>query len=1231
MHVLSSVSCFRLLHAAAAVGLCFCGVACVIAGEPVSSSSQQLLDALQLDEPFFDEGNRSREPGDERGTLEAWRNVTIDRLRAVDLSSFEFHAYQISSRQIRLADFLVGRLSEADYEKQDHGPDFLDQYGFRTAGNHNATIDWLATSPDAFIREKSQYGQFGFAVPLAAAFWQTGDPAYLRKWFAIAADFAQKQRQAVEALPPGKRRMDNAPWLIGALPCLHQGDRVIAMVRCLAVFAKSLPAATDGSKPDWGNVLRPVDAPADPAALAWISADELAAVVHSLAIDHPKLLLDFYYQPGAVPNQRFLGLTALLMLATVFPDMKGMDEVARKASDAVAEYLENGFHQDGGMLEQSLNYNVGQAEQCRQLGRLLRPNPPRWLPLLAQRLRDFDRLIVGISTPMRELPVVGNNTSNPPAAWTGEEVRSSWFSRKPGDTPQIDTTGLGFGSIAFPYSGFYAQRRDWGWDSPYLFMTNARPTRGHQSMDNLAIEVHAYGRPLLVRGGPPPYGLKFVAAERRADLPKIEEYFNEHSSYKLNTVIVDGHSQKRSAPLANAAYETPVDGRWHATAAFDIVDGTYSLGYGLRDDALAVDFSVSHQRRVIHVRELSCWVVTDTMISKDDRQHDFTQVWKFPPFRDANDGASNPTCGFTPEQVTSGDGSIRTLDPNGPNLWLYQFSGLPIAYSKHVGETDPYRGWYARYLGDLIPAVDMHATWRARGRSVVTTLLWPTPGGSPPPIKSFTGDRAAPAQDTSTFSVTLKDGATMALAESASGPRWLQAGGISILGETILVTRQGRSVRGLVLGCTEWTDGRYKIKPKEKDFEFVCRAEGGFDVVAPIGTPRGFRWDDGGRGIVPDYAETTKAAPVRTENGSTQAVKIAEVSFPETVRSKTTGHEVPVSGLCGVAWLGGDRYVAAPRQGGHLIAFRMPLDNGGNPRAILEAQAVPGGGPSRKTDVAFDTIQQRMLVVDDSPPAMHAIRLDDASASESLDIPAVQRAAREGKGLAAITTDPATGSVWVSNREALILDGLPAIGSLGTDVRLMELGAESKQDPTHTITTPKNEWLYQVDAAHEGRKLTPGDASSGVSAIAAIGDGRLLVLETSRAPTLPRFRNRLFLVDPRQTVVSGSRQTGRMTEGLQAVSKRLLWEQAGGTCLEGLCLGPTLGNGDRIIVAVGDNSSLGTPTSLVVLRWSPDDRRASLAWAGWWVAACAAACGTLVLWRVAARSPFQVSRGRRTN
>jgi hypothetical protein len=793
-----------------------------------------------------------------------WREMMINRIRAADLGAFEYHSYRISERQLRLAEMLVGRLSKSEYAAQPNGPDFIDLYGFHEAGESGAAIDWAATEKDAFIREKSEYGPFAFSIPLASAYWKTGDPAYMRRWFAIAGDFARNQRLAVEKIPPDRRRMENAPWVSGALPCLQQGGRVMAMVRCLAVFAKSLPAAGDGSKPDWADILRPVRAPAATAALEAIPVDDLAAVVRSLSIEHPRLLLDFYSRPAAPPNQRTQGLTALLTLAALFPEADGMQQVAREAGEAMTEYLANGFYPDGGMLEQSLNYNLVEVEQLRQLGRMLRGNPPPWLPLLADRLRGFDRLIVGISTPMRELPVVGNNTSNPPAAWKGEEVRLRWFHRRSSENPRIDTAGLRFASVAFPYSGFYAMRRDWAWDSPYLFMTNARPARGHKTMDNLAIEVHAYGRPLLVRGGPPPYGLKFLPEDRRGDAPKIEEYFDEQSSFKVNTVLVDGRSQARAGPSATVAYDDPVPGRWHASPAFDLVDGRYGLGYGSPANASAIDSSVAHVRRVVHVRELSCWVVSDAMLCPNDKEREFTEIWKFPPFRDASDGANAPICGFTPEQVVFGDGSIRTTDPSGPNLQLYQFTNLPVTYVKHVGETNPYRGWYARFIGDLVPAVDMYTTWRARGPSLVATLLWPTPGGAAPPVKSFNKGGVENAQDTAAFSAVLKNGDTLAYAESASGPRRLEAVGVRITGELLLVTRQGRAIRGLALGCSEWTDGRYTIRPTDPDFEFVCRTDGGFDVVSPIEVPRGFRWRDDGRGALPNYAAAppSKALPI---------------------------------------------------------------------------------------------------------------------------------------------------------------------------------------------------------------------------------------------------------------------------------------------------------------------------------------------------------------------------------
>jgi hypothetical protein len=902
-----------------------------------------------------------------------------------------------------------------------------------------------------------------------------------------------------------------------------------------------------------------------------------------------------------------------------------MNEIARKAGEAMTEYLAASFYADGGMLEQSLNYTVGQVERLREVGRMLRPNPPPWLPLLADRVRGFDRFLGGVATPLLELPIIGNNSSNPPAAWTADAVRTAWFERKRREGPKIDGNNMAFTSIAFPYSGYYVQRRDWQWDSPYLFFANARPARGHQSRDNLAIELHAYGRPLLVRGGSPPYGVKFLGEKRQADLDKIEEYLGEKSSLKLNTVVVDGYSQARLGKPADSAYETPVPGRWHATNAFDLVDGRYELGYGPPGDVEAVDQAVSHERRVIHVRDFGCWVLSDSMHAKDHKKHAYSQVWKLPPLRGSNDGHNAPVYGFAPEQVVCGDGSIRTLDPNGPNLWLYHFSNQKISYQKYCEATDPYRGWYARFIGDLIPAVDVHATWQATDRSVVTTLLWPTPGGAPPPIKSFVATGVEPAQDTSSFTATLKDGATLAFAESANGLRRLQAGGINILGEMILVTRQGRSVRGLVLGCTEWTDGRFRIRPEQPDFEFVGRADGGFDVVAPIEMPRGFRWTKTSKGVMPRYDESPASPATDAPTRPARAEALARLTMPDAVPD-VAGRSVSISGLCGVAWLGDDRYAAVPRTGEHIVTFRLPITAAGSAPAILEPRAVPIGGSRRRTDVAFDNVDQRLLVVDDVDPLVHAGRLDD-TAWVPLDVPAVQATAREGKGLSAITVDPDSHSVWIANREALPADGLPAIGRLGTVVRLSELTSQTAEGGAQRAMAAWRDVAYRVDPVHEGRRFTPGASSSGVTALAGIGDGRLLVLETSRAPVMPPFRNRIFVVDPRVSSGAAGIPGGELPAAAPPVGKSLVWEQSGGVCLEGVCVGPTLPTGERVIVAVGDNDPLGTPTTLVVLRWSPAGRRSPHLGIGWQLlagfAALGGGCGAFRLAKRAVRGRSQ--------
>ena len=112
----------------------------------------------------------------------------------------------------------------------------------------------------------------------------------------------------------------------------------------------------------------------------------------------------------------------------------------------------------------------------------------------------------------------------------------------------------------------------------------------------------------------------------------------------------------------------------------------------------------------------------------------------------------------------------------------------------------------------------------------------------PPPIKAFSTTREEPIPETSDFSAALRDGAILGFAESADGPRHLEACGIGIQGETILAVRLGDEVCGVVLGCTEMSYGQKVFAPPTPDFEFRVGPTNDIAQVAPIEAPLGFTW-----------------------------------------------------------------------------------------------------------------------------------------------------------------------------------------------------------------------------------------------------------------------------------------------------------------------------------------------------------------------------------------------------
>jgi hypothetical protein len=163
---------------------------------------------------------------------------------------------------------------------------------------------------------------------------------------------------------------------------------------------------------------------------------------------------------------------------------------------------------------------------------------------------------------------------------------------------------------------------------------------------------------------------------------------------------------------------------------------------------------------------------------------------------------------------------------------------------------------------------------------------------------------------------------------------------------------------------------------------------------------------------------------------------------------------------------------------------------------------------------------------------------------------------------------------WTANETTLRIDGPEPSDSTGGVVRLQLLDASMN---------PLAQYAYEVDA-YDAPIRSPfflaGNEVSGVSDLASLPDGRLLVLErafSGDSTGAANFRIRICLAD-----VTGATDVskGELPSGLRGhpytpARKTLLWEADFGLTnsdFEGLAIGPALLGGDRLLLLVADNN-----------------------------------------------------------
>ena len=315
--------------------------------------------------------------------------------------------------------------------------------------------------------------------------------------------------------------------------------------------------------------------------------------------------------------------------------------------------------------------------------------------------------------------------------------------------------------------------------------------------------------------------------------------------------------------------------------------------------------------------------------------------------------------------------------------------------------------------------------------------------------------------------------------------------------------------------------------------------------------------------------------------------------------------------LSGFARVEGDRYVAVGDDHAALYFLDIAIDQQtGRVRSVsfdrpiplldFEGRPLTGRGQSAdREDVIYNPEHRTVWIADErdggdvARPSL--VEVDPRSGRELSRLApgagapfSVYSAIRANYGFEALTREEDDGTMWTANEEALTIDGPLASSTAGTIVRIQEIvaeGAPARQaayvtDPTdHAITSPAG---------------ALGEDRNGVSAMVALDDERLLVLErglVGDASGMAGFRIRIYLADlDEATDVSvppySSGLAGRTD--WEPAHKTLLFERRFGlpvSNFEGMALGPRLANGQRSLLLIADNGG-GTWQSIYALMLS---------------------------------------------
>lgn len=288
-----------------------------------------------------------------------------------------------------------------------------------------------------------------------------------------------------------------------------------------------------------------------------------------------------------------------------------------------------------------------------------------------------------------------------------------------------------------------------------------------------------------------------------------------------------------------------------------------------------------------------------------------------------------------------------------------------------------------------------------------------------------------------------------------------------------------------------------------------------------------------------------------------QAVLNKQRNFPKTV---------PAGNYSGITWLGGDRYAVANDKtqtaGFHLMTIQTDPATG-HIKNVHADSFVTNQKPNRDEEgICYVPQRNSVFVSSETDGQIIEYSLDGQLTGRQLNIPAIFANIHDNRGFEALTYNAATHRFWTTTENTLKADGeTPDINQKIPNLLRFQSFSDDLQ--------PREQYWYLTDSSEV--KGTEGKSTLGVSGLAALDDGQLVVLEREvyrTANNLGSFAHvKLYAVNPTRQKAGDLLQKQLVTEFRTKMS---ITDRSFAN-YEGLCVGPSLKDGRTLLLLVADS------------------------------------------------------------